>query len=101
MKPTAEKRVRERLILTRIAELEGIQSTDEDIDKAFVEMAEQEKSDPATIRQDWEKDNLMDNLKRQIARNKALEWLKNNVVPVDPPPPDTTDDIPEKTDSQE
>lgn len=88
MKPMAEKRVRHRLILQRVAELENIEVTEEDVKKAFDEMAEQEKTDPDKIRSEWEKDDLLDNLKRQLKRSKAMTWLRENAVPVDAPEPE-------------
>ncbi|MBN1880209.1 trigger factor [bacterium] len=96
MKPMAEKRVRQRLILQRVAELENIEVTDDDVKKAFEEMAEQEKADPEELRSQWEKDDLIDNLKRQLRRSRALDWLKQNVVPVDAPI-NQADDVDQKT----
>jgi len=84
MKPMAEKRVKQRLILQRIAELEEIDVTEEDLDKSFEEMAEnEEEGNAAEIRIKWEEEELIPGLKKQLARSKAMTWLKENVKAVE------------------
>ncbi len=101
MKPMAEHRVRHRLILQRVAELENLEVSEADIKKAFEDMASEENSDPEKIRKEWEEGDLMDGLKRQLVRAKALEWLRENVVPVDAPiPVDETDAVEIPSDSE-
>jgi trigger factor len=85
IKPLAAKRVQRRLILDRIAEMEKIETTDDELENAFKEIAEQQKKDSETVRREWEEENAVGNLKRELARNKALTWLKQNVVAVDAP----------------
>jgi trigger factor len=92
MKPMAEQNVKKRLVLDRIAELEDIQATEDDLNKAFEEMAEQAKKDVETIRVEWEEEDAVGNLKRELARRKAMEWLKENVVIVDLPLEETEPD---------
>lgn len=83
MKPLATKRVQKRLILDRIAEIEKIETTDEELENAFKEMAEQQKKDAEAVRREWEDENAVGNLKRELARNKALTWLKQHAVAVE------------------
>ncbi len=80
MKPAAKLRVQERLILSRIAELEQIETTEEELENTFKEMAEQQKKTLEAIRSEWEEEKAVDNLKRELARKKAMDWLKENVT---------------------
>ncbi len=86
MTPMAEMTVKRRLVLDRIAALENLEVTEEDVNNAFREMAESADKDWEAIRAEWEQEDAVENLKRELARNKALEWLKENVVIIDPPP---------------
>ncbi|HPQ38871.1 MAG TPA: trigger factor, partial [bacterium] len=86
VKPMAERRVKQRLVLQRIAELENIEVTEDDLNETIRNMAEEDGRDPAEVRAKWEEEGLMDGLRKQVIQSKALKWLKENVVPVAPPP---------------
>jgi len=83
MMPMAEKRVKQRLALQRIAELENITVTEEDLDNAIREIAEKEDRDPEEVKKKWEEEELMGGLEKQVRQSKALEWLKENVTAVE------------------
>lgn len=100
MKPAAKFRVQERLILSRIAELEQIETTEEELENTFKEMAEQQKKTLEAIRSEWEEEKAVDNLKRDLARKKAMDWLKENVTIVDWIEPSETAD-PQESQSEE
>lgn len=86
VRPMAEKRVKQRLALKRIAELEKIEVTDDDVNDAIREMAESDGSNPDDVRSKWEEEGLMEGLKKQVLQSKTLKWLKDNVVAVEPAP---------------
>ncbi len=92
MKPAAKLRVQERLILNRIAELEHIETTDEELENTLKEIAEQQKKSIEEVRSEWEEEKAIDNLRRDLARKKAMAWLKENVTIVDWIEPSETDD---------
>lgn len=83
MKPMAAMRVRQQLILQRIVELEEIEVTDDDVEESFKEMAESTNEDIDKIKSQWEEENMIPQLKKQMARSKAMTWLKENVKPVE------------------
>ena len=103
MKPMAEGRVRQRLVLQRIVELEGIEVTDEQLEKTFNEMAEQEEEKTVDeIKADWEEKGMIDGLKKQIARSNAMDWLRENVKVIEKvETPETEEEASQENDSDE
>ena len=71
MKPSAKQQVLGSLVLEKIAELEKLEATDEDIEKEFDKIAETYKMEKDKIRE------LMganiDAMKQDIVTNKALD----------------------------
>lgn len=76
MKPSAKQQVLGSLVLEKIAELEKLEATDEDIEKEFGKIAETYKMEKDKIRE------LMganiDAMKQDIVTNKALDVLAEN-----------------------
>lgn len=76
MKPSAKHQVLGSLVLEKIAELEKLEATDEDIEKEFDKIAETYKMEKDKIRE------LMganiDAMKQDIVTNKALDVLAEN-----------------------
>ena len=76
MKPSAKQQVLGSLVLEKIAELEKLEATDEDIEKEFDKIAETYKMEKDKIRE------LMganiDAMKQHIVTNKALDVLAEN-----------------------
>lgn len=76
MKPSAKQQVLGSLVLKKIAELEKLEATDEDIEKEFDKIAETYKMEKDKIRE------LMganiDAMKQDIVTNKALDVLAEN-----------------------
>lgn len=76
MKPSAKQQVLGSLVLEKIAELEKLEATDEDIEKEFDKIAETYKMEKDKIRE------LMganiDAMKQDIVTNKALDVLAEN-----------------------
>ncbi len=63
------------LILERVAELEGIEVTDEDIDAKLRELAEQRGQQVEAIRAYFESEEDQAELRARILEEKTLEWL--------------------------
>lgn len=75
-RPQAERQVKLRLALDKIAELEKLTATAEEIEEKYITLAEQYKMDVAQIKKVInEKDLLGD-----IAAEKAVDFLRDNCV---------------------
>jgi len=71
----AQRDVRSKLLLEKIAELEGISVSDEDIDQEISLAAKQTKQNPLTMRKELEERGDLDGLRLQMRCDRALEWL--------------------------
>lgn len=65
---------KQELALDALARSLELEVSEEDIDKAFEDVAD----DPQTARKEWEADHKMALLKEQILRDKAAKWLYEN-----------------------
>ncbi len=76
VRPTAEKTVRVKLLLEKVAELEGLEVTDEDLDKEIEKLAQAAfGGDYVQARQSLEERGLINMIKQDILRQKALDKL--------------------------
>ena len=76
VKPTAEKTVKVKLLLEKVAELEGVEVTDEDLDKEIEKLAQAAfNGDYVQARQSLEERGLINMIKQDILRQKALDKL--------------------------
>ena len=69
----AEKSVRWAFIMNKIAQLEKIEVTDEDVDGEIERIAEAVNKAPAAVRATLTKENGIDSIKEQIENRKALD----------------------------
>ena len=77
MRPDAEDRLKGSLVLEEIAEKEGIEVTDEDIDKKLEEMASMYGMSVDSFKKDMpEKEKK--NLKKEISMEKAIDVILEN-----------------------
>jgi trigger factor len=67
--------VRANLLLEKIAELEGITVSDEDVDMEISAAAQQSKQNPLAMRKQLEEKNGLEGLRSQLRCDKALDWL--------------------------
>lgn len=75
LKPAAEEKVKEELILGKIADLEDIKLEDSDIRDGFQKLAAQTGQKLAILQQYYEKNNLMDSFRNQLLIEKILNHL--------------------------
>ena len=73
--------VRSNLLLERIADMEGIQVSDEDLDNEIAAAARQSRQNPLTLRKELEEKEGMDGLRQQMRCDRALNWLYANSDP--------------------
>jgi len=76
VRPTAEKTVKVKLLLEKVAELEGIEVTDEELDKEIEKLAEQLfNGDYVQARKSLEDRGLISMIREDVRRQKALDRL--------------------------
>lgn len=78
MRGQAERRVREMLILEKIAQQESIEINHEDLERGLKEVATRLGQDLDTVREFYSKNDLMDTLRRRILEEKTLNFLLEN-----------------------
>jgi trigger factor len=67
--------VRSNLLLEKIADLEGIVVTDEDLDREIAEAADQSKQNPLVLRKQLGENNGLDGLRQQMRCDRALDLI--------------------------
>ena len=76
VKPTAEKTVKVKLLLEKVARLEGIEVTDDDLDAEIQKLADAAfGGDYVQARQSLEEKKLLGMIKQDVLRQKALDKL--------------------------
>ncbi len=76
VKPTAEKTVKVKLLLEKVAELEGLEVTDEDVEKEIERLADMAfGGDTVLARQSLEERGLLPMVRQDVLRQKALDKL--------------------------
>jgi trigger factor len=77
IRPAAEKRVRGDLILEKIAEVENITVTPEEIEAELGKIAAGVNQSVGLVREVYNKNNLMSGLQAQMLQEKTLNFLKD------------------------
>jgi trigger factor len=77
-RPEAEKEVRAALVLSRVADAEGIEVTEEEADNDIREMAKERHITPAELKTRLTRDGKLDTLKSTHRNQKALEFIYRN-----------------------
>jgi trigger factor len=75
MKPMAERRVRVRLVLSRIADKEGLAVDDAEMDAAVARIAVNNRRDVAEIQKFYEEHDLLGSLRRTLLDDKTMKLL--------------------------
>jgi len=76
VKPTAEKTVKVKLLLEKVAELEGIEVTDEELEEEIQKLADSLfGGDYVKARQSLEERGLINMIREDVRRQKALDRL--------------------------
>jgi len=78
MKPDAEKRVRNNLVLEAIAKAEGLTATNEDLEKELAAMAETYQRSVEEIRNILESNGRLDDIREELTIKRAVEFLVDN-----------------------
>lgn len=83
LRQTAGGGARVDLALRALAEAEGIEATDEDLEAEYAEVAERVKQPLAQVRRQFEESDQMPSVRVDVMKRKALEWLLDHVEIVD------------------
>ncbi len=84
LRPEAERSVKRILALERLAEVEGLTATEEEIDTRVEEIAENSGTSPAEVYGKLQKAGRIEQLEREITEQKVFEFLKGQSEIVDP-----------------
>lgn len=77
-KETAADRAKELLVLEAIADLEGIEVTDKELDEEIDEIAEMHDQEPEKIKAIFQMQGQLHHLKEDIKRQKTIDFLIEN-----------------------
>jgi len=79
MKPQALKNIQSRLVLEAVIDAEGIEASDEELSAEITKMAESYKMEVDKM-EEYLSDTERDNMKKDIAAQKALEFVTDAAV---------------------
>ncbi|MBN1493735.1 MAG: hypothetical protein JW938_06260, partial [Candidatus Omnitrophica bacterium] len=74
------RQVKVAFILDKIATLENISVTEEDVSGRFYELSRQYRQPVDTIREYYEKNELIDTLKAELRNDKTMDVIKTAAV---------------------
>ena len=74
----AEKEVRASLLLSKVAEAEQLEVSEEEVDEIIREMAQEAHQPPATLKTRLTREGELDNLKSTRRNQKAIEFIYRN-----------------------
>jgi trigger factor len=83
LRTEASRDVRADLALRALADLEDIEVTDEDLDQAVQELADQAQSTPQEVRERLDRSGRLSAVRSSRRKAKALSWLLDHVELVD------------------
>lgn len=75
MKPDAEKRVLQQLVLQAIAKAEGLEATDEELEKELTDMAGMYQRSVDELRRILETNGRLDDIRSELSSKKAVDFL--------------------------
>lgn len=83
LRETATQAVRVDLALRAVAEGEGIEADDEDLEAEYATVAERVSQEPEQVRRQFERNEQVPLVRSDVKKRKALEWLLEQVEVVD------------------
>ncbi|ACA59986.1 trigger factor [Candidatus Desulforudis audaxviator MP104C] len=78
IRPRAEESLKKELVIDRIAEVEGLEATEEEVDAELAKMAEFYRLEADRLREILEQRNDLDSIRTAIKRDKAVDLLVAN-----------------------
>lgn len=83
MREEAIAGVKADLALRALADAEGIEATDDEVDSEVERLAERMQRKPAEVRRELERQDAIATVRSDVRKSKALEWLVDHVEIVD------------------
>jgi trigger factor len=77
LRPEAEKAVKRILVIDRVAELQSLKATEDEVDDRVQEIAEKNDQQPAQVYAALQKAGNLEALEREITEKKVFEFLKS------------------------
>lgn len=74
-RPDAERSLKFQLLVEKIREAEGIDASDEEAEEELKKQAEQSNQDFETVKEQYEKNNLMDYVKTDVKNRKLFDFM--------------------------
>ena len=75
LRTEATNAVKADLALRAVADLEGVEVLEEEVEQEIVDLARQRKKNPAAVRKELENEDQLPAVRSGIRKTKALEWL--------------------------
>jgi trigger factor len=76
LRPGAERALRRHYILERVAEREGLEATDADVDAAIAERIDPERTSVEETRRRLERSGELDDLRFHLTMERVFDWLR-------------------------
>jgi trigger factor len=76
-RPMATAALQRMLVIERVAELESLRATPEDVDARIAAIAERMERSPGEVRVQLQKSNRLRELEEEITEHKVVEYLKS------------------------
>jgi trigger factor len=83
LKSGAEQAVKVDLALRSIADSEGLEASDDDLEAEYQRIGVRVNEKPNQVRKAYERNDAVSSLRGEIRKSKAMEWLLHNVEIVD------------------
>lgn len=80
----SERAAKVDLALRAVARAEGLEATDDDVEVEYERIAMRVRQKVADVRRTYERNHAVSELRAQIAKNQALDWLMHRAELVDP-----------------
>jgi len=77
LRPEAEKTVKRILVTDRVADLQGLRATEDEVDERVQEIAEKNDVNPAQVYANLQKSGGIESLEREITERKVFDFLKS------------------------
>jgi trigger factor len=75
LRPEAERAVKRMLLLDRVAEIQGLAATDDDLDARVEEIAAANDTTPAKVYASMQKAGRLESLERELTEQKVFGFL--------------------------
>ena len=83
--PEAERAVKRLLVIDRIAQTQGLDATEADIDEAISDIAERSGAAPEKVYANLQKAGRLESLERELTERKVFDFLKSQSEITDAP----------------